>query len=91
MKDCVDVAAIARRLKKIEGQIRGIQKMIEDDKNCEDILIQIGAAKSALHKTGQVILEGHLRHCLLDGINEGDEERVLKRFTVALEQFSRMV
>ncbi|MBQ4334703.1 MAG: metal-sensing transcriptional repressor [Myxococcaceae bacterium] len=91
MKDCVDVAAVARRLKKIEGQIRGIQKMIEDDKNCEDILIQIGAAKSALHKTGQVILEGHLRHCLLDGINEGDEERVLKRFTVALEQFSRMV
>ena len=91
MKDCVDVAAVARRLKKIEGQIRGIQKMIEDDKNCEDILIQIGAAKSALHKTGQVILEWHLRHCLLDGINEGDEERVLKRFTVALEQFSRMV
>lgn len=91
MKDCVDIAAIARRLKKIEGQIRGIQKMIDDDKNCEDILIQIGAAKSALHKTGQVILEGHLRHCLLDGINEGDEERVLKRFTVALEQFSRMV
>ena len=45
MKDCVDVAAVARRLKKIEGQIRGIQKMIEDDKNCEDILIQIGAAK----------------------------------------------
>lgn len=91
MKKCMDVAAISRRLKKIEGQIRGIQKMVEEDKPCEDILVQIGAAKSALHKTGQIILEGHLHHCVLDAIREGDEEQVLKRFTAALEQFSRMV
>ena len=62
-----------------EGQIRGIIKMVENDKPCEDILIQIGAAKSALHKTGQAILEGHLQHCVLDGIKDGNEKEVIKK------------
>lgn len=83
--------AVSRRLKKIEGQIRGIQKMVEEDKPCEDILVQIGAAKSALHKSGQIILEGHLHHCVLDAVRAGDEEQVLKKLTTALEQFSRLI
>ena len=91
MRDCMDVEAMTKRLKKIEGQIRGILKMIENDKPCEDILIQIGAAKSALHKTGQAILEGHLQHCVLDGIKEGKEKEVIKKLTSAIEQFSRIV
>lgn len=91
MKQCMDVPAVTNRLKKIEGQIRGIMKMIEDDKSCEDILIQIGSAKSALHKTGQVILEGHLHHCVLDGIKEGNEEATIKKLSSAIEQFSRIV
>ena len=91
MRQCMDVAAVTRRLKKIEGQVRGILKMVEDDKPCEDILIQIGAAKSALHKTGQVILEGHLHHCVLDAIKDGDEEESLRKLTSAIEQFSRIV
>ena len=45
--------------------------MINEDKSCESILIQIVALKSALHKTGQVILEGHMHNCVLDGINSG--------------------
>ena len=65
--------------------------MVENDKPCEDILVQIGAAKSALHKTGQVILEGHMHHCILDGLKQGNEEEVISRFTTALEQFSRIV
>ncbi len=91
MRQCMDVAAVAGRLRKIEGQIRGILKMVEDDKPCEDILIQIGAAKSALHKTGQIILEGHLHHCVLDAIKDGDEEESLRKLTSAIEQFSRLV
>ena len=71
--------------------MRGILKMVEDDKPCEDILIQIGAAKSALHKTGQIILEGHLHHCVLDAIKDGDEEESLRKLTSAIEQFSRIV
>lgn len=87
----MDVDAVSKRLKRIEGQIRGILKMVEDDKPCEDILVQIGAAKSALHKTGQVILEGHLHHCVLDAVRDGKEEESLKKLTSAIEQFSRII
>ncbi len=91
MKQCMDVEAIQKRLKKIEGQVRGISKMVEDDKPCEDILIQIGAVKSALHKTGQVILEGHMHHCVLDGIKHGKEEETIKALISALNQFSKTI
>lgn len=87
----MDVEAVTKRLKRIEGQIRGIIKMVEEDKPCETILVQIGAAKAALHKTGQTILEGHLHHCVLDAVRAGDEEQSLKKLSSAIEQFSRIV
>ena len=55
MKKCMDVKAVTNRLKRVEGQVKSIIKMIKDDKPCEDILIQIGSTKAALHKTGQVL------------------------------------
>ncbi len=91
MKQCMDVDAINKRLKRIEGQVRGITKMVNEDKPCEDILIQIGAIKSALHKTGQLILEGHMHHCVLDGINSGEEEETIKKLISALNQFSKTI
>ena len=91
MKQCMDVEAVTNRLKRIEGQVRGIMKMIENDKSCEEILIQIGSIKAALHKTGQVILEGHLHHCVLDGIRDGKEDETIKKLSSAIEQFSRIV
>ncbi len=91
MKQCMDVDVINRRLKKIEGQVRGIQKMVDEDKPCEAILIQIGAVKSALHKTGQVILEGHMHHCIKDGIKNGDEDKTINELISALNQFSKTI
>ena len=91
MNQHIDRDAIEKRLKRIEGQVRGLIKMIENDKPCEDILIQIGSAKAALHKTGQVVLESNLRHCVIDGIKHGNEEETIKKLTSALEQFSRLV
>lgn len=91
MIQCMDVEAVTNRLKRIEGQVRGLIKMVGDDKSCEEILIQIGSVKSALHKTGQVILEGHLHHCVVDGIREGKEDETLKKLSTAVEQFSRIV
>ena len=91
MRDCMDVDAVTKRLRRIEGQIKGIIKMVESDKPCEEILVQIGAAKAALHKTGQTILEGHLRHCVLDAVKDGNEESTFRKLTSALEQFSRIV
>ena len=87
----MNVEAVSRRLKRIEGQVRGILRMVEEGKNCEEILIQIGSVKSALHKAGQAILEGHLHLCVLDGIRSGKEEATMKKLLAALEQFSRIV
>lgn len=90
MRDCMDVNAVVARLKRIEGQVRGIIAMVQKDVPCEDILIQIGAAKSALHKTGQTILEGHLHHCVLTGIAQGNADDTMNKLAKAIEQFSRM-
>ncbi|MGI6004003.1 MAG: metal-sensing transcriptional repressor [Christensenellales bacterium] len=90
MRRCINVPNVQARLKKIEGQIRAIYDMTEKDVPCEDILIQINAAKSALHKVGQAVLEGHLQHCVRDGIEHGDAEKTIGDFAKAVELFSRM-
>ena len=86
----MDVPKIQTRIKKIEGQLRAISEMINKDVPCEDILIQINASKSALRKVGQVVLEGHLQHCVRDGIEHGDADRTIAEFAKAVEHFSRM-
>lgn len=62
------------RLKRIEGQIRGLQRMVEEDAYCIDILTQITAADSALKKVAVGLLEDHLSHCVAEGILAGDED-----------------
>lgn len=86
----MDADNLHRRLKKIMGQINAIDKMIDQDVPCEDILIQINAVKGALHKVGQVVLEGHLNHCVRDGIEHGDADKTISEFAKAIEHFSRM-
>jgi DNA-binding FrmR family transcriptional regulator len=86
----MDVDAVVGRLKRVEGQIRGLIGLVQKDIPCEDILTQITAAKSALHKTGQIILEGHLNHCVLSGVASGDTENTFKKLTKAIDQFCRM-
>lgn len=90
MRQCMDAPNLHRRLKKIIGQIEAIDRMVEEDVPCEDVLIQINAAKSALHKVGQVVLEGHLQHCVRDGIEHGDAEATVAKFAKAVEHFARM-
>lgn len=91
MRQCVDIPKVQTRIKKIAGQLRAVSEMVETDIPCEDILIQINAAKNALHKVGQTILEGHLQHCVRDGIEHGNAEKTIGDFTKAVEHFSRMV
>ena len=90
MTQCMDSSSLHRRLKKIIGQVQAIDKMIEEDIPCEDILSQINAAKSALHGCGKVILEGHIKHCVRDGIEHGDADKTIKEFTKAVERFANM-
>ena len=89
MKQCMDLDNLHRRLKKIIGQVQAIDRMVEEDIPCEDVLAQLNAAKSALNKCGQVVLEGHINHCIRDAIANGDEEEI-KNFTKAIERFANM-
>ena len=86
----MDSENLHRRLRKIIGQVQAIDRMIDEDIPCEDILSQMNAAKSALNKCGQIVLEGHLQHCVRDGIEHGDAEKTIKDFTKAVERFANM-
>ncbi len=90
MRQCMDLDNLHQRLKRVDGQIKAIDRLIEQDVPCEEILIQVNAAKSALHKIGQVILEGHLNHCVRQGIEHGDAEKTIADFSKAVEYFSRL-
>jgi DNA-binding FrmR family transcriptional regulator len=63
------------RLNRIEGQIRGIHKMVEDDRYCIDVITQIGAVQAALDKVALGLLDDHARHCVVDGPTDEKEER----------------
>ena len=90
MRQCMDADNLHRRLKKVIGQLNAIDRMVDEDVPCEEMLMQINAAKSALHKVGQVVLEGHLNHCVRDGIEHGDADKTISEFAKAIEHFSRM-
>ncbi|WP_241840624.1 metal-sensitive transcriptional regulator [Fictibacillus sp. S7] len=62
------------RLNRIEGQIRGVKGMIERDTYCDDVLTQLSAIQSALNSVGKLLLEGHMRSCVVERIQEGELE-----------------
>ncbi|MCL5677244.1 MAG: metal-sensitive transcriptional regulator [Firmicutes bacterium] len=61
---------LLERLRKIEGQVRGLQRMIEDDRQCTDILVQIAAVKAGVNRVGLSVLESHARGCVHDALRE---------------------
>ncbi|MCP1354000.1 metal-sensitive transcriptional regulator [Aneurinibacillus migulanus] len=65
---------LTTRLNRIEGQIRGIKGMVEKDVYCDDILNQIAAVQSALNGVGRLLLEGHMKSCVIERIQEGDHD-----------------
>lgn len=86
----MDSDNLHRRLKKISGQVAAIDRMIDEDVPCEDVLAQINAVKAALHKCGQVVLEGHIKNCVREGIEHGDADKTISDFTKAVERFANM-
>lgn len=92
MRQCLNANSgkLHARLKKIIGQVQAVDRMIDEDIACEDVLSQINACKAALHRVGQVVLEGHIHHCVRDGIQHGDAEATIKKFTKAVERFANM-
>lgn len=86
-----DVEKLCKRINRIEGQLGGIRKMLESNKPCDEIIIQLNSAKSALQKISQIVLEDHLDHCVLDAMREGNGEVQIDSLKRALSQFTKMV
>lgn len=77
------------RLRRIEGQVRGVQKMVEDDRYCMDIMIQINAINAAMKQVGFSLLERHASHCIVDAVDSGHGEDAVKELVSILKQFSK--
>jgi len=81
--------ALLSRLSRIEGQVRGITRMVEEERYCIDVLNQIQAIKAALKKVEEEILKGHAAHCVAHAIHSGDVEDQKQKFAELVELFSR--
>ncbi len=80
-----DQEALLNRLRRVEGQVKGIQRMIENKKYCGDILTQIAAAKAALEKAGSIVLEKHLKTCIKDAVEEKNDENIDELINIMLK------
>jgi DNA-binding FrmR family transcriptional regulator len=76
------------RLNRIEGQIRGIKGLIEKDTYCDDVITQIAATQSAMNSVAKILLEGHLRNCVVERLNEGDTE-VIDEVLVTIQKLMK--
>ena len=85
-----DKAKILSRLRRIEGQVRGVERMVENDQYCVDVLTQMSSIISALRATGLLVLEDHIRGCVV-GADKDDQEAVLDELNGAIERFVRSV
>jgi DNA-binding FrmR family transcriptional regulator len=88
-----DKRSLAKRLHRVEGQVRGIEKMVEDDRYCIDILTQISAVSTALESVAYRILDDHVNHCVAHALasgNERDVETKTRELLEAVQRFARM-
>ena len=81
--------ALTKRLHRIEGQVRGIEKMVVDDRYCIDILTQIGAVTTALESVANVVLDEHVKHCVAGAIASGDERAAEEKVDELLQAVRR--
>jgi DNA-binding FrmR family transcriptional regulator len=87
-----DKEALVKRLHRIEGQVRGIERMVVDERYCIDVLTQIAAVNTALESLAVKLLEDHVRHCVADAIASGDTEAAAEKseeLLAAVQRFSR--
>lgn len=82
---------ILKRLRRIEGQVKGIQKMIEDEKRCTDILTQVAAVRAAVNKVGSLILEKHSMTCIENAESLEDKKKALSELTRTMQSFMKFI
>jgi DNA-binding FrmR family transcriptional regulator len=85
-----DKEAIQRRLRKVEGQVRGLQRMVDEDRYCIEILEQVSAATKALQAVALQLLDEHLAHCVSDAVRQGGDEAT-QRLNEASAAIGRLV
>lgn len=78
---------VIKRLARIEGHVRGVKRMVEEDKSCPEVLLQIAAVHAALKKVGRIVFEDHLETCVLKAIREGVGESAVAELKEALARF----
>ena len=81
--------ALIKRLHRVEGQVRGIERMVEDDRYCIDILTQLGAVDTALEAVAIKVLEEHVRHCVAGALSSGDKQEAEEKSRELLEAVQR--
>jgi DNA-binding FrmR family transcriptional regulator len=81
----------AMQLKRIEGQVRGVSKMVDEERYCGDILIQISAIQESLRSVAQLLLRNHLQHCAADSIRSADPERRERMYDELTELFFKHI
>ncbi|WP_286315591.1 metal-sensitive transcriptional regulator [Romboutsia ilealis] len=82
-----DKDMLIKRLNRIEGQVKGIQKMVEEERYCIDILTQISAIRSAINKVGSIILENHIKGCVANSIKEDNSEESIAELMKTIDKF----
>ena len=86
-----DKDALLKRLRRIEGQVRGIERMVEDDRYCIDVLTQIAAVETALESVAAKVLEDHVTHCVAGALASGDEAEATAKTEELLAAVNRFV
>jgi DNA-binding FrmR family transcriptional regulator len=87
-----DKSSLIKRLHRIEGQVRGIERMVEEDRYCIDVLTQVGAVKTALESVAFELLRDHVTHCVADALASGDEAAAgekSRELLAAVERFAK--
>lgn len=82
---------LIKRLRRIEGQVKGIQKMVEEEKQCADILAQVAAVRAAINKVGSIILEQHSMSCIENAVHTEDKDNVLSDLVKTIQSFMKFV
>ncbi len=86
-----DKEKLENRLRRIEGQVRGLQRMVEEEAYCVDVLTQIASVVSALERVGTILLKDHVEHCVRESVEHGDQaDEKIEELTAAVERFLRV-
>lgn len=80
--------AVLNRLSRAIGHMESIKRMVENGRDCSEVLIQLSAVKSAINNTGKIILQDHIEHCIVDAVENGDKEAI-KELEKAIDRFMK--